>query len=133
MENQLRTNRGWLKFFLLNIVTFGIYGLICMMHVSQDINTVASAHDGKKTMNYILMCLLCVFTLGILPLVWFHKFSNRVKDESIRRGLPCNFSAKTFWGWCMLGILLFGVGPIIYYNKMFKAMNAINADYNNRG
>lgn len=132
-STQLRTNRSVVKYILLSVITFGIYGLICMMNVSKDINTVASEHDGKKTMNYLLMCIICPFTLGILSFVWYHKFSNRLKEESIRRGLPCNFSAKTFWGWNVLGVLLCGVGPIVYFYKLFKTMNAINEDYNNRG
>ena len=45
---QLKTNRGLLKFVLLSLITFGIYGLVVMSVVSSDINVIASRYDGKK-------------------------------------------------------------------------------------
>ena len=63
---QLKTNKGLLKTILLSIITFGIYGIVVMSSVSNDINVVASRYDGKKTMHYCLLVFLVgPLTLGI--------------------------------------------------------------------
>lgn len=130
---QLRTNRSLLKMILLSIVTFGIYGLVVMCHVSSEINEVASRYDGKKTMHFaLLVFLIAPITLGIAGLVWYHKLSNRVGDELKRRNQDYQISAKTYWLWCILGALII-VGPFIYTHKLLKSMNLINADYNVNG
>ena len=129
----LRTNRGAAKFILLSMITFGIYGLICMMNVGSDLNTIATKHDGKKTMNYILVALLLTpVTLGIAMLVWMHKVSARIGNELDQRGIMASFGAKQFWLWCVLGSLIL-VGPIVFYHKFFKSMNLLAEDYNTSG
>jgi len=126
----LRTNRGLLKFILLSLITLGIYGIVVMCHISEEINRVASPRDNKKTTHYALMFfLLTPITLGIAQLVWFHKLSNRIGDELAARNQSYSFSAGTYWGWNILGTLII-VGPFVYYHKLFKAMNLINTDFN---
>lgn len=130
---QLKTNRGLAKFILLSIITFGIYGLVVLSAVSTDINTIAGRYDGKKTMHFCLVAFIFSWlTLGIVPLVWFHKVSNRIGNELIRRGFTYSFNAGTFWLWNILGSLIF-VGPFIYMHKMLKSMNLLAANYNVNG
>ena len=130
---QLKTNRGLLKYILLSAITFGIYGLVVMSGVSSDINVVASRYDGKKTMHYCLVVFVFSWlTWGIVPLVWMHRLAARMGAELARRGIAYSFGAGSFWGWCVLGSLI-GVGPFIYYHKLFKAMNKLAADYNVNG
>ena len=130
---QTQTNKGLLKYILLSIITFGIYGLVVMSSVSNDINVVASRYDGKKTMHYCLLFFLVgPITLGIAYYVWFHKISNRIGNELRRRNISYSFSCADFWLWNVLGSLIF-VGPFIYYHKLFKATNIICADYNAKG
>lgn len=139
MENvkpveQLRTDRGLLKYWLLGAVTMGIYPLVVETHISRELNLVVTPHDGKKTLNYLLIVfLLSWLTLGIMSLVWFHGTSARMGAELNRRGLGYSFGAKDFWLWCILGACLFGIGPLVYIHKRMKAMNLINADYNVKG
>lgn len=129
---QLKTNRGLAKFFFLSLITFGIYGMIVMYHISEEINLVA-ANDGKKTMNYILLIfLLTPITLGIADLVWYSRISKRIGEALQARGIDYKFGAGTFWGWNFFGSLIL-VGPFIYTHKLMKAMNKLNADYNERG
>ncbi len=131
---QLKTNRSFLKIFLLSLITLGIYALVQYNGIADDVNTVCSKYDGKKTTNYILMSfILAPLTLGIYGLVWFHKISNRIGDELKRRGIDYKFGAGSFWLWNTLGLLLFGLGPIIYTVKYIKAVNLLNADYNVKG
>lgn len=130
---QLKTNRGLLKFILLSMITFGIYGLVVMSAVSTDINTIASRYDGKKTMHYCLVVFIFSWlTLGIVPLVWSHKISNRIGNELVRRGVAYGFGASTFWLWGILGSLII-VGPFIYIHKLLKSMNLLAENYNING
>jgi hypothetical protein len=138
MENtapavQLKTNKGLLKTILLSLITLGIYPLVVMSVVSNDINTVASKYDGKKTMHFCLLAFIFVpITFGIAGIVWYHKISDRIGAELNRRGIAYNFGAGTYWGWSVLGSLI-GVGPLVYMHKLFKAVNLMNADYNEKG
>ena len=130
---QLKTNKGLLKTILLSIITFGIYELVVMSAVSNDINIVASRYDGKRTMHYcLLFFIIAPITLGIGGIVWFHKISNRIGAELKRRGVDYTFSAADYWLWNVLGSLIV-VGPFVYLHKMFKAVNKMNEHYNING
>ncbi|MGI6743950.1 MAG: DUF4234 domain-containing protein [Eubacteriales bacterium] len=129
----LKTDRSLAKFILLSIITLGIYGLIVMTEVSTSINTIASPYDQKKTMHFCLLAfLIAPITLGIAAIVWMHNISDRIGAELKRRGIAFEFNASTYWLWGVLGSLII-VGPFIYYNKLFTAMNMLSNDYNTRG
>ena len=66
---QLRTNRGLLKFILLSLITFGIYGIVVMSDVSTDINTIASRYDGRRTMHYCLVCFVFSWLFKVFDLI----------------------------------------------------------------
>lgn len=126
---KLPTNRGFWKWFFLSLITLGIYDLVMMYHISEEINTVA-ARDGKKTMNFLLLFFLIgPITCGIADIVWYHKISNRIGDELARRGINYKFGAGSFWGWNILGSLII-VGPAIYMHKLLKSMNKLNESFN---
>lgn len=130
---QLKTNKGLLKFILLNIVTLGIYSIVFYSAISNDVNVVCSRYDGKKTMHYcLLFFLIGPITLGIAYIVWAHKISNRIGNEIKRRGIAYSFSAADYWLWNVIGSLIV-VGPFIYLHKLAKAVNLMNADYNAKG
>lgn len=130
----LPTNRSLLKFILLSMVTFGIYGIVVMSGVSTDINTIATRNDGRSTMHYCLIYFLFSWmTLGIVPLIWYHNLSERVGNELIRRNISYEFGAGTFWLWGVLGSLLFLIGPFVYTHKLLTAMNLLSGDFNQRG
>lgn len=132
-RRHLKTNKSLLRTILLTIPTLGIYPFVVMTSVSTDINTVASCHDGKHTMYFLLMLLLTPLSAGIVTIVWFHNLSNRIGVELRRRAIDESFDSTEFWLWGVLGILLFGIGPLVYLRKLFKAMNLLNADYNEKG
>ena len=130
---QLRTNRGLLKTILLSIITLGIYGIWVMYTITEDVNTIATPYDRKTTMNFLLLALVFSWlTLGIAPLVWSHRISNRIGNELLRRGIAYKFGAGTFWGRGILGVIII-IGPLVYCHKMMKSMNLLCADYNVRG
>lgn len=126
----LTTNRSLTKFILLGIITLGIYQIVVLSIISTEINVVASRNDGKHTMHFCLIYFLFSWlTLGIAPLVWYHRLSARIGDEQARRGMVQTISAGTFWGWGVLGSFII-VGPFIYCYKLLHAMNDICDDYN---
>ncbi|MBR6018305.1 MAG: DUF4234 domain-containing protein [Paludibacteraceae bacterium] len=130
---QHRTNRGLAKIFFLGILTLGIYPLVVESHISEELNVVASKYDGRRTMHYLLIVFLFSWmTLNIATLVWWHRTSDRMHGELVRRGIDYSFGASDFWLWNVLGSLIL-VGPFIYIHKRMKAMNLINADYNQKG
>lgn len=128
----LRTNRGMVKYILLSLITFSIYGIVVMSNISEEINLVASKRDGKHTMHYCLILFIFSWlTLGIAPIVWMHRLCNRIGNELKARSLPYSISAGTFWGWGVFGSLIV-VGPFIFCHKFLKSMNLINGDYNTK-
>lgn len=131
--NKRKTNKSLIMYILLSAITFGIYGLVVMSSVSNDVNIIASRYDGKKTMHYLLVSFIVApITFGIAGIVWTHRISNRIGNEVKRRGIAYNFSAADFWLWGVLGSFIF-VGPFVYMHKLFKATNLMCADYNVRG
>lgn len=46
---KVKTNKGLVKFIFLSIITFGIYGLVVMSSLGNDMNIAVNRHDGKKT------------------------------------------------------------------------------------
>lgn len=129
---QLKTNRSFLKALLFALITFCIYPIVMYCGIANDVNTVCSRYDGKKTMHYFLMCLVSPFTLFILPLVWFHNICTRMGNELKRRMISYDFGAKDFWIFMIL--LSFTIaGPVIFAVKFIKASNLLNENYNQFG
>lgn len=123
------TSRGIIKFIILNILTLGIYGVFVMSHISEEINVIASPHDGRHTMHYLLVAFVLSFiSLMIVPIVWNHRLCNRIGNELSYRNIDYKFSASDFWLWNILGILII-IGPFVYRHKLFTATNKLNMDY----
>ena len=130
---QLKTNRGLLKYILLSVVTLGIYPIVFMSGISNDINVVCSRYDGKKTMHYcMLFFIVGPITLSIAYIVWAHKISARIGNELYRRGIAYSFGASDYWLWNVLGSLII-IGPFVYLHKLAKSMNLICENYNQVG
>lgn len=126
----MKTNRSWVKLWLLSIITLGIYGIWYWTTYGEDLNLLAP--QRKKTMNYCLVFFIFSWlTLGIVPIVWQHRVSAKIGNILRERGINYNVSAADYWLWGVLGSLII-VGPFIYYHKMSKAMNLAAGDYNNR-
>ena len=100
-----------------------------MSHISEEINIEAFSRDGKHTMHFLLVQFIFSWvTLGIVPIVWYHRISNRIGSELFARNCNYKFGAKDFWLWEVLGVLIL-IGPFIYTHRLLKSMNIINADY----
>lgn len=130
MQLPLRTERSFVAYFFLNIITLGIYSLVQVSHIGREVNLIASEHDGKHTMHFCwIVFIFSWLTLGIASLVWYHRISNRIGNELRRRGVTSDFGADTFWLWFILGSLIY-IGPYVYIYKRIVAMNQLNDLYN---
>ena len=127
---KLKAGFSLLKYVLLSIVTLGIYGLYCFARMGDLLNQIAGRYDGRRTMNYWLLCLLIgPLTLGIGYFVWYHRFTGRLGLELARRDVNYSIGARTFWLWDVLGILII-VGPLVYVYKVMHATNLLVERYN---
>ena len=130
---QMKTNRGLFKCIFLSAITFGIYRIVLFSSISTDINIIAGRYDGKKTMHYCLLYFLIGWlTAGLAFPFWYHRISERIGYELIRRGIYYPFDASTYWLWRVLGAIII-VGPFVYGYKLFKAMNLLSLHYNTHG
>lgn len=65
---------SWVKTLILNIVTFGLYGLYAWYVMSKNNNELAEKYGEKKIMNFIVAMLLGCVTCGIFLLIWYFQF-----------------------------------------------------------
>ena len=60
----VKSDRSFVLYIILCIVTLGIYGFIFWHFYAQDVNIVC-AGDGRHTNGLLIAILLSVVTLGI--------------------------------------------------------------------
>lgn len=128
---KLKTNRGWLKLFLLTLVTFGIYSLIWSHDLGKDVNAIYERDGGKKQMGFLAAFFLGFITFGITILVWEIKILLRVYEKANERKVEVSGSVA----FALISYLLLGwtvVCPIIALSQFCKTTNAICEDFNNR-
>ena len=131
---QLTTSRGLGLWIVFTIISLGLYPLFALSNISSEINLIASARDGRHTMDGgIIGLIIAPITLGIAGLVWYNNLCDRIGNELAARNINYSFGVTTFWGWGVFGAFLFGLGPLFFIDKLCKAMNLLNADYNVNG
>ena len=113
-------------FIFLDIITFGIYGLVVFFNMSNEINDICEG-DGKHTMFFLWADLLGLVTFGIYPLVWYYKAMERLKDNGYRYGVMVRHSGGDFLLWVFLGSFI-AVGPIVALCYFVSNVNQF-ADY----
>lgn len=133
-ENALKlpVGRSLVKMILLGLITLGIYPTVIWSRIVTELNISASRRDGKLTVPYFGMLILAPFTLAVFPVVWMHRFCNRVGNQLVIRNCDFRFGARDFWLWGVLGSLIL-VGPFVFTHKLMKSMNLINGHYNTTG
>lgn len=107
------TKRNIFVYFLLNFITFGIYGLVVQSKMGNEINAICD-DDGKHKMHYMLAWLLGLVTLGIYPLIWKKQQTDRMEDHGYRYGINIKHDGTQYLLWYLLGgIFLMGIGMIV--------------------
>ena len=120
---QLPTGRSLGKMFWLGLITAGLYDMVIMSRIVEEMNITSSRYDGKRTQQLLWVLMLAPITLFIYPLVWLHGLCNRIGAELFRRALPYKFSATTFWMmnlvWPLCILVVGGIAAgVLAYLKM---------------
>lgn len=124
------TNRGLIKYILLSLITFGIYSIWFWYRLVKDLN-VACSYDGKKTTGLIVTFLLTLITFGIYGIIWQLMIVSRIDNGANHFKVESKISLLSYILWNTVGLLLFGLGPIIALYKQIKSMNIVCEAYNN--
>lgn len=125
------TNRFWLKFYLLTLITFGIYAIVFWVRWGKDLNKVKELKQlkGKKLMHGFGAMILGIFTLGIIPMVWMLKLVIRtyVAADTLKTkkygSIALVLIFATLLSWTV-------ICPIIGFHKLCKTMNGVGKAYN---
>lgn len=83
--------------------------------------------DDRGLLSYIV---LSIITCGIYAYYWYYKLGNRLSANAPRYGLNFQENGTTVLLWCLVGILLCGLGPFIAMNILIKNSNQICNAYN---
>ena len=117
------------KLMLLTILTLGIYNIIFFIPFSFELDKIAPRRDGGKTMNYLFVWLLSIFTLSIFSMIWHYQIVVRIQNALEERNIDYEFGTGDFWGWYFIGSFIV-IGPFVYFHKLCKAMNLLCESYN---
>ncbi|MDO4337672.1 MAG: DUF4234 domain-containing protein [Eubacteriales bacterium] len=131
-----KEDRSLLILILLSVVTCGIYGIIFYWNMYRDINVVCREKendDSQQSPNYLIACLLSLITCGIYHYYWLYKQGNRMQRVGKEYGIVIEENGTTYLLWGLIGVLLFGVGPLVAMYFMIKNLNRLcmcfNQDY----
>lgn len=128
VSNPLPTHRGFVKWLLLTIITFGIYDLYSIHVIGRETN-VSCAADGKKTRGLAAYILFSILTLGIYGIVWHVLVCDRFQNRLEKAGQKSPVSAVSWVLWNYVGALIL-VGPCVAKSKLFQGLNRCNELYN---
>lgn len=128
-HRRLKTNRGLLKYILLNFITCGIYNYFLIHNLARDTNEICQG-DGRKTGGLLAFILLSFITCGIYSLVWWYKLCNRIAANGPRYNTFIQQNGATYLLWTIVGIFLCGLGPLVATYQVLHNMNALCAAYN---
>ena len=125
------------KFFLLSIITLGIYAIVFWHKLGKNVNALCEG-DGKKTMKYGFAFFLSVITVGIYGIIWKVKLAERLKVNAERYELMIPEGGTEVALFSTLGIIALGAGIpissfiIIKNSKTQEIVGpCLNCHYNN--
>lgn len=131
METMKR--RSILKFALLNIITFGIWGIIEGYQVGRDIDQLCDG-DGETEVSYIKAWLLGIVTGGLYLEYWWYKQANRLKLNAGRYNLTIRESglsmiAFRMWSSGLKTILMVIIGIIVVMSVISVGIASLTFGY----
>lgn len=132
---QVNAERRMWKYVVFGILTLGIYDIWLLCTMVNDMNRACGyveETDEDKSMHYLLVWLLSGITLGIYGWVWIYKQGNRIQSAGRKYGVEITEKGSTYLLWNTLGILLFGIGPLIGWYFLIQNTNKIGRAYNAR-
>ena len=126
---RIQTDRSIVMYILLTIVTCGIYGYYFIYKLAEDVNEMCK-EDGQKTGGLAAFILLSLVTCGIYAYYWYYQIANRIQLNGPRYGITVQESGTTILLWCLIGLLLCGIGPLVAMHFIIKNTNAMAVAYN---
>lgn len=118
---------NFIKYLLLSLVTFGIYGIVVLYRFTKTVNILCEG-DGKESPNYIVVYLLNIATIGVYGIYWIHKQAERLNDIAPKYNSVLSLNATAVLIWSTFGNFI-GVGPFIAWYLMFKNINLLIDNY----
>ena len=122
-------NRDFVLYVILTIITCGIYGLVFLYSMIQDVNTVCDG-DGEHTRGLLGLILLSLVTCGIYSFYWYYCLGNRLANNASRYGMSFQENGTTVLLWMVIGSLLCGLGTWVATYIIIKNCNQLCAAYN---
>ena len=122
-------NRDFVLYVILTIITCGIYGLVFLYSMIQDVNTVCDG-DGEHTRGLMGLILLSLVTCGIYSFYWYYCLGNRLANNASRYGMSFQENGTTVLLWLVIGSLLCGLGTWVATYIIIKNCNQLCAAYN---
>jgi len=132
----MKTNRSGIIAFLLNIITFGIFGIVLMFQKAKEVN-ITCKEDGEHTRNplsaFIIMLLLSL--VGVGPIYWLiynYGIIKRMESKARRSNQHPKLTAGSWLLGVLIGFLTLMILPLVNYFKSFALWNQVNTIYNGR-
>ena len=126
---RIKTDRSIVMYILLTTITLGIYGYYFIYKLAQDVNEMCK-DDGQKTGGLIAFILLSFVTCGIYAYYWYYQVANRLQANASKYGITVTESGTTILLWCLIGLLVCGIGPLVAMHLIIKNTNAMAVVYN---
>ena len=125
----LKTNRGFIKLFLLSLITLGIYDFFFIHDMAKEANMVDS--KGKKVGGLLALILLSIITLGIYSFIWNYRVCEKFAASVRAGGSEPKFDGGKWLLWTLVGSFII-VGPLVALVKQIHLWNDANAAFNAR-
>ena len=101
------TVRNLVTCIILTFVTCGIYGIIWMIGLVDDLNTAAQTPEEPSGVTVLI---LSIVTCGIYSFIWMYKAGDKVDKIKQLSGQPAGSSTGILY----LVLCLFGLGIVPY-------------------
>ncbi|MCI9449048.1 MAG: DUF4234 domain-containing protein [Clostridiales bacterium] len=126
---RIQTDRNIVMYVLLNIITCGIYGYYFIYKLAEDVNIMCK-DDGQSTAGLGMFILLSFITCGFYAYYWYYQIGNRLQANAPKYGISIPESGTTILLWCVVGMIVCGLGQYVAMHLIIKNTNAMATAYN---
>lgn len=128
---RIQTDRNIIMYILLTIVTCGIYGYYFIYKLAQDVNEMCK-EDGQKTQGLVMFIILSYVTCGLYAYYWYYQIANRLQANAPNYGITVTENGTTVLVWCLVGLVVCGIGQFVAMHIIIKNTNAMAIAYNQK-
>lgn len=129
--NYVTTRRSVFWFYVLTIITCGIYGIYFTFRIKEDVNAIC-ADDGKHTPGLFTLFFLSLITCGIYSFVWYYNLNERIGWYFERHLKSKTVDGVKYLLWSILGVLTCGLASIYATFLMVKGLNECSEIHNSK-